>query len=218
MSFRFFSRLPKPSHHTGIPGPFPPAPTGANYLRLETRAAAQAFRPSCSSMDGSASRGLVGTVVELSKPAPSFNGLCGGASPAPARGAPEQLRARSRVTVSTESPARRVALVSPSVTYGAEAAVLDHDRLPADRVGRRAPCSGGAAAAARRAAWAARERERLLERDREQLLLGLERPGCPCPSSGTARSGRSRGDLRRRRPGRRRPSAAGTAAAARRRA
>ena len=42
--------------------------------------------------------------------------------------------ARSRVSASTASSLRRVALYSPSVTYAPKRPVLDHDRLPGDRV------------------------------------------------------------------------------------
>ena len=81
--------------------------------------------------------------------------------------------ARSGVIESTESPARRLAFVSPSVTYGPEAPLLQDDRLLADgilpqlleRRGRRA-----AAALARLGEL----RERLIQRDREHLLLVVE--------------------------------------------
>ena len=87
------------------------------------------------------------------------------------------------VTDSTASPLRSEALVSPSVTYGPEAALLDHDGPAAGRVvtqftqrrrgGRPAPAAG----------LGLREQLlRLVQGDGEHLLFRLQRTAVACPS------------------------------------
>ena len=124
---------------------------------------------------------------------------------------------RSRVIDSGSSSLRSVALVSPSVTYGAEPAVLDHDRLPRRRVvaqlAQRRRGGGPAALLGLRV-----DRQRLVERHVEELLLGLERARVGALLQVRAVAAVLRGDLLAGLRVERRPRAAATAAAARRRA
>ena len=125
-------------------------------------------------MDGFGGRNVGRTVLRAAARATSC--FAASSSPGRARGAPARSSAaRSGVISSTVSPARRLAFVSPSVTYGPKRPSLSDDRLPAHRVVAelRERRRGGAAAALLRLG---EQRERLVERDREQLLLGLERP------------------------------------------
>ena len=94
----------------------------------------------------------------------------------------------------------------------AEPALLEDDRLPADRVvaellQRR---RGRSAAALFRLGELG---QRLVEGDREQLLLAVERARSPCPSSRRGRSGRSPRGPPRRRTRRARAGASGACSA-----
>ena len=120
-----------------------------------------------------------------------------------ARGAPPSARPRARsVSVSTVSPERRLAFVSPSVTYGPKRPFLTTIGLPL--TGSAPSSRSGAAASARRPrcfGWAS-SASASSSVSVKQLLLGLERARVGALASRTARSGRSRRRPPRRRRGR----------------
>ena len=97
--------------------------------------------------------------------------------------------ARSRVTDSTASPLRNVAFVSPSVTYGPNRPSLTTIGLP--ETGSLPSSRSGAGRGSAAQLGLGVDRQRLVERDREQLVLGLQRPGVGALASDRARSGRS---------------------------
>ena len=182
-----------------LPEPSPPSKV-MKRPRHRARLRRAGFAPaSCGA--ASCARGLLGGAS-----------ACGFAGPL-ARLSASSCTARSKSISSTVSPRGIVALVSPSVTYGAEPAVLDLDRLAADRVGlellERARRRAGAVLRLRE------ELERPGEVDVEDLVLARERAGVGALLQVRAVAAVLRGDLVAGLRVERRPRAAGRAAAAR---
>ena len=138
----------------------------------------------------------------------AFVAPCAAPDPSPAS-RPASRAPRSMVSASTRLPApqRRVGLAVGDVR--AEPAVLDDQRLLGDRVvpSSRSGGAGGPAAAGLRRG---EQRQRLLQGDREDLLLGLQRPGVVAPLDVRAVPAGCGEDLARRR-GPRRPAGAASA-------